>query len=270
MTPEDIVVDSKTPEGTRALRDYLAYARNGILPQTLETEAEPDSDFEVAVIDVLKGEGYEVTPQLGVAGFRLDIAVRHPDYPSTYLAAIECDGATYHSGVSVRDRDRIRQEILESIGWRHRIWRIWSTDWFRNPRAESEKLFAFLATCRALSIPAEYAVEEAIEEQASEPLSDALDQELDFEFDAGEVDLEVAVGDIVTYSPSDSPDNKLTVKITQHQTDPSQGLVARHTPLSQTLLGATVGETVVLRVPAMPTQALLVHEISRQQKQEAG
>src|SRR5215831_2459151 len=68
---------------------------------------EPDSDFEVAVIDVLRARGYEVTPQLGVAGYRIDIAVKHPDDPGAYLAAIECDGAGYHSAVSVRDRDRI-------------------------------------------------------------------------------------------------------------------------------------------------------------------
>ena len=64
------------------------------------------------------------------------------------LAAIECDGATYHSALSVRDRDRIRQEILESLGWRGRIWRIWSTDWFRTPRQESEKLINFLEYLR--------------------------------------------------------------------------------------------------------------------------
>jgi hypothetical protein len=58
------------------------------------------------------------------------------------LATIECDGASYHSALSVRDRDRIRQEILESLGWRGRIWRIWSTDWFRTPRQETEKLIS--------------------------------------------------------------------------------------------------------------------------------
>ena len=95
-------------------------------------------------MDMLKQRGYEVTPQLGVAGYRIDIAVKHPDSQGSYLAAIECDGATYHSAMSVRDRDRIRQEILESLGWRGRIWRIWSTDWFRTPRQETEKLISFL------------------------------------------------------------------------------------------------------------------------------
>lgn len=107
MRPEDIVVDKSTPEGTKALRNYLLFARDNVLTQNEETNLPPDSDFEVAILNLLKGKGYEVVPQLGVAGFRIDIAVRHPDYRSVFLAAIECDGATYHSGVTVRDRDRI-------------------------------------------------------------------------------------------------------------------------------------------------------------------
>jgi very-short-patch-repair endonuclease len=148
LRPEDIVMDGTTPDGTKALRNYLEYARTGSLPTIEETDREPDSDFEISVMDMLKMRGYEVTPQLGVAGYRIDIAVRHPDAPGSYLAAIECDGATYHSALSVRDRDRIRQEILESLGWRGRIWRIWSTDWFRTPRQESEKLINFLEYLR--------------------------------------------------------------------------------------------------------------------------
>ena len=144
LRPEDIIMDGTTPEGTKALRNYLEYARTGLLTVAENTNLEPDSDFEVAVINILRARGFEVTPQLGVAGYRIDIAVKHPDAPGTYLAAIECDGASYHSALSIRDRDRIRQEILESLGWRGRIWRIWSTDWFRAPRQETEKLITFL------------------------------------------------------------------------------------------------------------------------------
>ena len=139
LRPKDIVIDGSTPEGTKTLRNYLEYARTGSLTVAEETEHDPESDFEVSVIEVLQGRGYAVIPQLGVAGYRIDIAVKHPDMPGIYLAAIECDGASYHSALSVRDRDRIRQEILESLGWRGRIWRIWSTDWFRSPRQEAEK-----------------------------------------------------------------------------------------------------------------------------------
>lgn len=74
--------------------------------------------------------GCEVVPQVGVAGFRIDLGVRHPDWPYGYILGVECDGAAYHSSKSSRDRDRLRQEVLEGLGWR--LHRIWSTDWFRN------------------------------------------------------------------------------------------------------------------------------------------
>ena len=51
---------------------------------------------------------------------------------------VECDGATYHSSKSARDRDRLRQEILEGLGWN--LHRIWSTDWFESSHQEAERL----------------------------------------------------------------------------------------------------------------------------------
>ncbi len=51
------------------------------------------------------------------------------------MLAVECDGATYHSSKSARDRDRIRQSVLEGLGWRFH--RIWSTDWYRNRHKET-------------------------------------------------------------------------------------------------------------------------------------
>lgn len=267
MQPEDIVVDGSTPEGTQALRDYLEYARSGVLTQQSFTNQEPDSDFEVAVIQLLNDRGFQVTPQLGVAGFRMDIAVKHPDYPSGYLAAIECDGATYHSGVSVRDRDRIRQEILESLGWRDRIWRIWSTDWFRNPRAEAEKLFSFLDALRAQPVPPEFVVMDELETipVMSETMTAVSEVAADIELlDEEDDDLEIEVGDLVTYEEEGTKEpTVVTVRITGRNNDFNQGLIAEHTPLAQILLGATVGETVVLRVPGQPAKSFLIKEIKR-------
>ncbi len=81
-------------------------------------------------------------PQVGVANFYLDIGVRDPGAPNDFIAAIECDGASYHSSKSARDRDRLRQEILENLGWD--IIRIWSTDWFHNPASELSRVSAEL------------------------------------------------------------------------------------------------------------------------------
>ena len=74
-----------------------------------------------------------------------------PEYPGRYVLAIECDGASYHSARWARDRDRLRQGVLESLGWRFH--RIWSTDWFRNPGKETERAVAAIeAACNATEI----------------------------------------------------------------------------------------------------------------------
>jgi len=82
--------------------------------------------------------GYDVVPQVGVAGYFIDLGVRHPSKPGAFLLGVECDGASYHSGRSARDRDRLRQEILENLGWN--IHWIWSTDWFKNRTGETKRL----------------------------------------------------------------------------------------------------------------------------------
>ena len=68
--------------------------------------------------------------------------MKHKDYPHGYLAGVECDGATYHSSLSARDNDIVRQRVLESYGWK--IYRVWSTNWFNNPKAEMDKLLNYL------------------------------------------------------------------------------------------------------------------------------
>jgi hypothetical protein len=268
MRPEDIVVDARTPEGTRALRNYLEYARTGVLPMERETGLPPESDFEMAVMDVLLRKGYEVEPQLGVAGFRLDIAVRHPMNRSGYLAAIECDGATYHSGVSVRDRDRIRQEVLEGLGWKGRIWRIWSTDWFRNPLAETERLLGFLQELKAFPVPDEYLVTDvAAEEKAvndvEPPPMDTTPEEPEYVTVGEDEELEAEIGDLISYSQVNAPDQVLRVQLSGAETQLSMGIVAVTTPLGSMLLGGMVGETVVLRVPGKEPQAFVIQSIQR-------
>ncbi len=143
MRPGDIRVDETSSAGVRALRGYLEFATTGRLETGERTEREADSDFEIFVKDSVEAAGYEVVPQVGVSGFFIDLAVRNPRATGEFLLGIECDGAAYHSSKSARDRDRLRQEVLEGLGWN--IYRIWSTDWFRDPRREIGKLLAVLA-----------------------------------------------------------------------------------------------------------------------------
>ena len=139
MKPTDINIGPQSRQGVRALRDYIEYVSTGRIKEYgTPTDRAPDSDFEIAVIKIINDLGYECDPQVGVAGFFIDIGVRHPDRPGEYLLGVECDGATYHSSKSVRDRDRLRQEILEDKGWY--IHRIWSTSWFNQRSVEVERL----------------------------------------------------------------------------------------------------------------------------------
>ncbi|MDN3520705.1 DUF4011 domain-containing protein [Halomonas ramblicola] len=149
----DILTNEGSKKGVVALRDFLNYAENGKLDSaTYHTGKSPDSDFEVAVIDALAAEGFQCDPQVGVAGFFIDIAVKDPGQPGRYLMGIECDGATYHSAKSARDRDRLRQEVLEGLGWRIR--RIWSTDWFSNPQGEIDPIIRELQELKSVPIEA--------------------------------------------------------------------------------------------------------------------
>lgn len=151
LKPSDIKITEKSSRGVLALKSFLTYAMNGATVDD-DTGGEPDSDFEVFVAEKLRSHGYEVVGQVGVEGFRIDLGVRHPDYPLGFIAGIECDGARWHTGMSVRDRDRIRQTILEGMGWR--IHRIWSTDWFANPDREMAKLLEKLEQWRAQAMAA--------------------------------------------------------------------------------------------------------------------
>jgi transcription elongation GreA/GreB family factor len=269
MVPEDIVIDETTPLGTKTLRDYLEYAKRGILVATDEEAREPDSDFEVSVANVIRAAGFEVKPQLGVAGFFIDIAVRNPDRRGEYLAAIECDGATYHSGFSVRDRDRIRQEILESLGWKDRIYRIWSTDWFYNPRRETEKLVSFLNGQRRLSAEArsdeaEWTVYDDAEQETTKAVG-ALEETADTVAEPSpEQDLFVEVGDYVAYCFIDSPDDRRSVRIIDGPSNPKFCVVNEHTAVAQALLGLSPGESGDLNVPGARPRPLRVLRVQRQ------
>lgn len=136
--PGDIDVSRTAGEGPRILKRFLEYARTGQLEEHSPTGLGADTPFEEDVADVIRSLGFLADPQVGSAGFRIDIGVRHPDRPGTYVLAVECDGAAYHSALWARERDRLRQDVLEHLGWRFH--RIWSTDWFYNRRSEIERL----------------------------------------------------------------------------------------------------------------------------------
>lgn len=162
MSSGDILLTGTSSKGVKSLKAFLEYTETGHLHQTLSTGKASDSDFEIAVIQILEKNGYECEPQLGTAGYFLDIAVRDPGKPGKFLMGIECDGATYHSAKSARDRDHLRQEILESLGWKIR--RIWSTDWFKHPQAQIQPILNELEKLRTPILEEQVAVDEGFKD----------------------------------------------------------------------------------------------------------
>ena len=142
LKADDIVVSDASTIGLKTFRNYLLYAETGRVVNGHVSNRDFDSDFEKMVYDLLTSKGYEVDKQVGVKGFFIDLAVKHPLNKAFYAVGIECDGAPYHSTKSARDRDCIRQSVLESLGWK--IYRIWSKDWFFNTQKEVEKLLQYL------------------------------------------------------------------------------------------------------------------------------
>jgi hypothetical protein len=128
-------------EGVRHLHRYLDFAARGQEALALDigdSALDAESPFEEEVIRVIRSWGYNAVPQVGAAGYRVDIGVPHPVETGRYALGIECDGAMYHSSRVARDRDRLRQEVLEGLGWR--LHRIWGTSWYRDRQGQEERL----------------------------------------------------------------------------------------------------------------------------------
>jgi very-short-patch-repair endonuclease/DNA polymerase III delta prime subunit len=140
LLPQDIPLERTNSVGVHRLRDYMQMAIGGILPTYSSEESKQvfDSPFEEDVYEVLVDMGYEVHTQVGCSGYKIDLAVVDPLQPDRYLLGIECDGKTYHSSKVARDRDRLRQQVLENLGWK--IHRIWSQEWFKKRKLEVTKL----------------------------------------------------------------------------------------------------------------------------------
>ena len=134
------IPETANAEGVRQLRRYLDYAARGMPALALDTSTggDAESPFEESVISVIRSWGYEVTPQVGTAGYRIDIGIRHPGHPGAFALGVECDGYYYHSSRVARDRDRLREEVLRGLGWR--LHRIWGTAWYRDRHGEEYKL----------------------------------------------------------------------------------------------------------------------------------
>lgn len=155
IAADDIDLARAGGRGVAALKTYLAFAQTGRLATAAASGLEEQSPFEESVRRAAQTLGYEVHTQVGIAGFFIDLALVDKKTPGRYVLGIECDGASYHSSRSARDRDRLRQAVLEDHGWI--MHRIWSTDWFQRPAEQLRKIAD--AALRAEEIIAELAIE---------------------------------------------------------------------------------------------------------------
>ena len=254
MTAADIVAEADGNAGAYMLKRWLEYAAVGVLDGGRITPKEPDSDFEVFVMDQIRAMGCEPIPQVGVAGYFIDIGIRHPEWPYGFILGVECDGASYHSAKSARDRDRLRQEVLERLGWNFH--RIWSTDWFNNPRQEAERLREVIAKRMvALRVrEAEFSVRPMPEESSKEiRLPESMLEEEPTLFSRSEraapvrliaSDNSVAVGDTVRVRYLTGDCNVILITISAVRSDPNQGIIHQEAPVAKALLGANEGDEV--------------------------
>ena len=163
IDPErDLHTDTLRNKGPKLFKRYLMYAKaiaennsklaSAILDdlnpgflkrknrgmQANDTVIHTESIFEDQVLDALIARGYQVEPQLGYSDYRIDLAIRNPDDPDRFILAVECDGTTFHSAKSIRERDIARQRFLEQMGWK--VERIWSRNWWHDPQRELKRI----------------------------------------------------------------------------------------------------------------------------------
>ena len=261
MNSNDILADENRNPGAYMLKKWLEYSASGVLESGMVSEKGTDSPLEEFVGNQIKSMGCEIDYQVGVAGCFIDIGVKHPKWPHGYLLGVECDGASYHSSKSARDRDRLRQEILERLGWHFH--RVWSTNWFNNPRGEAEKLRERIQE-RLDDVLSRKTVERVKPERRKEKLVFKQDEEqidiistlplfeekkVDFEEEIiisqpKEIELVAQIGDTVSIQYLDKNREKLTYFLSKEKDDLANGYLHIDKPLAYLLLDTEEGDEI--------------------------
>ena len=265
MTAADIRADEYGNPGTYMLKKWLEYSATGVLHSGEPTNLEPDSDFEVFVMDQIRAMGCEPVPQIGVSGYRIDIGVKHPEWPHGFIMAVECDGATWHSSKSARDRDRLRQEVLEGLGWF--FYRIWSTNWFNDPHKETERLRDAITarlhnlkenpTVFAAPVITEPTIRPSLRKDAEIPLQDETEIDtLAFDTEISDSNY-ISVGDTVRVRYLSGTQTTIEVTLSDKLNAPGQGIVHVTEPLGRALLGMEEGDEIEVLIGSYLREAII-------------
>ncbi len=273
MTAGDIVAEEDGNEGAYMLKRWLEYAATGVLDAGELVHKEPDSDLEIFVIQQIQAMGCIAIPQVGVKGYWIDIGVKHPQWPHGFILGVECDGAAYHSSKSARDRDRLRQDVLEGLGWRFH--RIWSTDWFNKPREQAEILRNVITERMAELKAKEATFSHSMRAVPSNvhvlPTSTPPSQEAKSARDIGPSATQsktvwsdcVSVGDTVRVRYLTDDKKVVQFTISAERSDPANGIIHFKRPIAEALLGAEEGEEVEILVGSYLRQAVVEKILAR-------
>ncbi|MBQ3411877.1 MAG: DUF4011 domain-containing protein [Oscillospiraceae bacterium] len=172
ILPSDIDISRTESEGIRMLRSYIEFAMNGESSLSVSHKSVRTDDFVDSIAQFIRDNGYSVEQYIGCSGYKIDIAVKHPSEDvEEFVAAIECDGYSYVSAKTARDRDRLRGSVLKSMGWN--LYRVWSAEWYKNPEVEGKRLLQFIANSikecdRKRQLSEELQREENLKKQALE------------------------------------------------------------------------------------------------------
>ena len=261
MTAADIKAEEDSNPGVYMLKCWLEYSVTGRQHEGKSEGREPDSDFEIFVSNQLKSMGCEPVPQVGVAGYRIDIGIKHPGWPYGYILGVECDGATYHSSRSARERDRLREEVLTGLGWK--LHRIWSTSWFNDPIKEAQKLrIAVEQRLQELQRSGPPVIVSKVDEQKADRVESSttgpdivpVKQEPQEAFSSEDV---VAIGDRVTVRYLDGEQSIRNVLLSDTEDVPDQGIVHISKPLGRALLDAELGDEIEILNGSFVRKALI-------------
>ncbi len=189
----DIHLTNNPPFGVKALKEFLAYAENLTMGNSIE-EVKSEEPFADAIYNFLIEKGYKVDKQIGCAGFRVDLAIVDEENPGKYYLGITTDGKSYSSSKVARDRDRLREQVLTGLGWN--IYHLWSTDWYRNRELGRQKLIEAIENAKIKYNQDEEAKKEQAEqrrieaEKRAEELRKAQQEALEKELEEQNIEVE--------------------------------------------------------------------------------
>ncbi|MBY5651777.1 DUF4011 domain-containing protein [Rhizobium leguminosarum] len=279
MTSGDIMAEEGGNEGALMLKRWLEYSAGGLLESSTGTHGAFDSPLEQYIAQQIEAMGCTAVPQVGVVGYSIDLGLRHPEWPNGFIMGVECDGATYHSSKSARDRDRHRQEVLENLGWK--IHRVWSTDWFDNPRREAERLrvaiSARLAELKARATrplspqpiviantqsTASPAQPRPHEDDRQAKLTLPAPKPAPIVRPAAPKTITARLGDTVRLRYLDRNQETYQFKIVKEPSQPERGIVNQSAPLAKGVIDTEEGEEIEILLGSLIRKAV-VEKISR-------